>query len=313
AGVRVRLLIDGVGALFLARAERARLAAGGVELSVFSPLLARRTSGPRNLRNHRKLVIADGARLWAGGRNLAAEYFEGRPAERPWRDLSLDLSGAVCAAAARRFETDWIASGGAPADLAADPGSPALRAGDAPLAPSGLAQFLPSGPDQTEDTVQALLIDGCFRAERRIVAVTPYFVPDAALETALRLAAHRGVEIDVCLPLRSNHRLADFARHRALRSLCDAGARFHLLPEMIHAKAVVIDDSLALCGSVNLDSRSLLLNYESALVLYGAAEIDWIHEWIRALLPLTRTYERRRPGLWRDVAEGLLLTLAYQL
>ncbi len=138
-------------------------------------------------------------------------------------------------------------------------------------------------------------------------------MPDSSLEAALRLAARRGVAIDVCLPRRSNHRLADFARERSLRALADAGVRFHLLPYMAHAKAVVVDDSLALCGSVNLDSRSLLLNYESAFVLYGAAEIAWLDRWIGALLPDARLFQRRAPGLWRDVAEGLLLTLAYQL
>jgi len=306
AGVRVRLLIDGVGALFLPRGARARLAAAGVETAVFSPLLARKTSGPRNLRNHRKYAIADETWLWAGGRNLAAEYFEGGAAAPPWRDLSFDLHGAVAAAASRQFETDWTASGGAPAPVLA-PTAPALE-GDA-----ALAQFLPSGPDQTEDTVEALLIDACFRAERRILAVTPYFVPDAALEAAFRLAARRGVDIDVCLPARSNHRLADFARSRTLRALGAAGVRFHLLPYMVHAKAVVLDDSFALCGSVNLDARSLLLNYESAFILYGSAEIDWLAAWIQALLPDAQAFDRRAPGLWRDVAEGLLLSLAYQL
>lgn len=313
AGVRVRLLIDGVGALFVPRRELRHLAAAGVETSVFSPLLARRTSGPRNLRNHRKYVIADESSLWAGGRNLAAEYFEGDADTPAWVDLSFDLHGAVAAAAARQFETDWTASGGAGAPALAAASAASAASAAAAEADAGLAQFLPSGPDQTEDTVQALLIDACFRAERRILAVTPYFVPDASLEIAFRLAARRGIAIDVCLPHHSNHRLADFARNRTLRALSDAGVRFHLLPYMVHAKAVVIDASLALCGSVNLDSRSLLLNYESAFVLYGSAPIEALAAWINALLPGARRFERHAPGLWRDLAEGLLLSLAYQL
>jgi len=178
---------------------------------------------------------------------------------------------------------------------------------------AGRAQFLPSGPDQTEDTVHALLIDACFQARERVLAVTPYFVPDASLETALRLAARRGVQIDFCIPAASNHRLADFARNRALRSLCQAGVNFHLLPYMNHAKAVVFDRSLAISGSVNLDSRSLLLNYECAVVFYGAAEINWLADWIGALIPGAQTFECRAPGLLRDLSEGLLLTVAYQL
>jgi cardiolipin synthase A/B len=178
---------------------------------------------------------------------------------------------------------------------------------------NGRAQFLPSGPDQAEDTVHALLIDACFHARERMLAVTPYFVPDAALEGAMRLAARRGVRIDLVLPAVSNHRLADFARSRVLRRLGRAGVSVHLLPYMIHAKAVVFDESLAISGSVNLDSRSLLLNYECAVVFYGASEIDWLANWVGGLIPDGQPFDGRAPGLWRDIAEGLLLTVAYQL
>ncbi len=308
SGVEVRLLLDGVGALQLPKACFKALQLGGVETAIFSPLFARRTQGPRNLRNHRKMVIADGSRLWAGGRNLAAEYFSGAAGTPPWLDLSFDLQGPVAAAAAAQFESDWVAAGGKPAS-AATPSPDPHAASDA----AGEAQFLPSGPDQTEDTVHALLIDACFQSRDRMLAVTPYFVPDVSLETAMRLAARRGVRIDLCIPQNSNHRLADFARNRALRSLSMAGANVHLLPGMCHAKAVVFDDALAISGSVNLDSRSLLLNYECAVVFYGRAEIDWLAAWIEALIPSAAAFDPRPPGLLRDLGEGLLLTVAYQL
>jgi cardiolipin synthase len=324
SGVQVRLLIDGVGAIQLPRTCFSQLRFAGVETAIFSPLLARKTQGPRNLRDHRKMVIADGAQLWAGGRNLAAEYFVGLHGAKPWRDLSFDLRGPVAAAAASQFEADWVAAGGKPA--VRTPGSDGMPTGDtAPgeISPNdansvsattdGRAQFLPSGPDQTEDTVQALLIGACFHACDRMLAVTPYFVPDAALEAAIRLAARRGVKIDLVIPAVSNHRLADFARNRALRALGNAGVNIHLLPYMIHAKAVIFDESLALSGSVNLDSRSLLLNYECAVVFYGAREIDWLANWVGALIPEGRPFDARAPSLWRDIGEGLLLTVAYQL
>jgi cardiolipin synthase len=304
SGVRVRLLLDGVGALQLSRRGFKRLHAGAVETAVFSPLLARNTSGPRNLRNHRKAVVADDAILWAGGRNFAAEYFDGAPGVPAWLDLSFDLEGAAAAAAAAQFEADWVASGGGPAERLA-----AARTGAA----GGRTQFVPSGPDQSEDTVHALLIDACFHANERLLAVTPYFVPDSSLETALRLAARRGVKIDLCIPASSNHVLADFVRNRALRSLAKAGVAIHLLPYMAHAKAVVFDSTLALCGSVNLDSRSLLINYESAVAFYDLREIDWLAQWIGALIPGAQRFDRRPPGLLRDLGEGLLLTMAYQL
>jgi cardiolipin synthase len=303
-GVRVRFLIDGVGALQLPRTRFRELQDAGVETAIFSPLLARKTPGPRNLRNHRKLAVADGERLWAGGRNLAAEYFMGGNGIAPWLDLSFELAGPTAAAAALQFEADWRAAGGAPAD--------AIPASE-PQYADGLSQFLPSGPDQMEDTVHALLIDACFQATQRMLAVTPYFVPDVSLETAMRLAARRGVKIDLCIPAKSNHILADFVRNRSLRALSNAGVSIHLLPCMNHAKAVVFDDGIALCGSCNLDSRSLLLNYESMVVFYDAREIEWLAGWIRALIPSAGVFDNRPPSLWRDIGEGLLLTVAYQL
>jgi cardiolipin synthase len=304
-GVKVRVLLDGFGALSLPRSHVDTLREAGADVAVFRPIFGLDRSGPRNLRNHRKLTIADDRWLWSGGRNLAGEYFTGNDDHPvPWRDLSFDLRGSVAAAAARQFDHDWasvrkrkprtIAAAGEPVD-------------------GGLAQFLPSGPDQTEDTAHALLIDACFRAEHRLLAITPYFVPGDGLRDALRLAARRGVQVTIAIPARSNHRLADFVRARAMRDLARAGVIFRMLPYMAHAKAVVVDDNLALCGSVNLDMRSLLINHEAAVVFYGQAEVDWLAQWIETTASAGETYRARRPGLVRDVAEGLLLTIAFQL
>jgi cardiolipin synthase A/B len=309
-GIQVRLLIDGVGAMQLPRACFREMEASGIVTAIFSPLFARKTQGPRNLRNHRKMVIADGTHLWSGGRNLAAEYFSGAEGVRPWRDLTFDLHGAPAQAAAAQFEADWVAAGGKPESAQ----SGAVEAA-APRhgAERGRAQFLPSGPDQTEDTVHALLIDACFQARERMLAVTPYFVPDNSLEAAMRLAARRGVQIDLCIPRVSNHGLADFVRNRSLRALSQAGVNIHLSPYMNHAKAVVFDQSVALAGSVNLDSRSLLLNYECAMVFYDPVQINWLANWIESLIPEAITFDAHAPSLWRDIGEGLLLTVAYQL
>jgi cardiolipin synthase len=304
AGVRVRLLLDGMGTLRLPGATARKLRAGGVETAIFRPPFARAIDGPRNLRNHRKLTIADGRWLWAGGRNLAAEYFVGAEHIPAWRDLSFDLEGPLAADAAAQFEADWVASGGAAAALC-----PRCEVAE----PNAQAQFVPSGPDQIEDTVHALLVDACYRAERRVLAVTPYFLPDESLENALRLAARRGVAVSLFLPAQSNHRLADFARSRSLRALAAAGVEIVLLPFMLHAKGVVVDDALALTGSVNLDLRSLLLNHESAVVFYNGEHIAWLAAWIEALRVEGNGFDASPPGLLRDFAEGLLLALAFQL
>jgi cardiolipin synthase len=174
-------------------------------------------------------------------------------------------------------------------------------------------QFVPSGPDQVEDTAQSLLVTACYRAQWRLLAVTPYFVPDSALLQALRLAARRGVQVTLVIPQTSNHRLADFARGRPLRELAQAGVQVRLLPAMSHAKAVVVDDTLAISGTVNLDARSLLLNYEFAVVFHGQKEIAWLADWATQQASLCHPFDARPPGLLRDIAEGALLAVAFQI
>ena len=127
------------------------------------------------------------------------------------------------------------------------------------------------------------------------------------------LAAKRGLQITLLLPRRSNHRLADWARGRAVRELVEAGVDVRLLPAMLHAKAVVVDDVLALCGSANLDSRSLFINYEAMAAFYGRAEIDWLADWLNAHAAQAEPASAKPPSWLRDIGEGIVATLAFQL
>jgi cardiolipin synthase A/B len=308
-GVRVRLLVDGIGAYLSGFPDFKRLSAAGVQTALFVPPLRSSLRGRTNLRNHRKMVVADGDWLWCGGRNLANEYFQddasaGRKG-KPWIDLSFDLRGALALQAQQQFAQDW-------AFATQQPRAEAVCAAQAgPQTPK--AQLIASGPDQADDTVHTFLVSGFFASRRRILAVTPYFVPDGTFLMSLALAARRGVLVDLVMPERSNHLLADVARHRALRDFLAAGARVWFLPRMIHAKAVVIDDELALVGSANLDERSLFLNYELMVAFYEAADIRRFAAWIERQRDASMAYHARPPGLARDLAEGLLLWLAFQL
>jgi cardiolipin synthase len=307
-GVRVRLLLDGLGSR---RVKIAALAAWGIQAKRFRPPFGRPGGSPRNLRNHRKLIVADGERLWGGGRNLAREYFEAAPGAPAWQDLSFRVDGNVAADAARLFERDWQdRSAGAP-PAAASPVADSSPVVDPPDRAD--VQLLPSGPDMPEDCAHAVLVGACFRAERTIVAISPYFVPDDALAQALHLTAVRGVQVDILVPAVSNHRLADIARARAMRDLAAAGVRFHLLPGMAHAKAFVVDDALAACGSTNLDPRSLFLNRELSLLFYGSDEIAWLSEWLRRRIGEAERYRPDSPGFGRDLVEGIVRAVAFQL
>ncbi len=309
-GVSVRLLVDAVGSLHTPPGMLRQLARQGVQVRRFMPILRNPLRGHTNLRNHRKLVVADGERLWSGGRNLACEYFLDRPQRPAWVDLSFEVHGPVAAHAHVQFGTDWrIAKGRLLRRMRRAPPMPALPGPQF----GSLAQWIASGPDHADDTVHALLLAGAFHARQRIVAVTPYFVPDDGLLDAWCLACRRGVQVDLLVPARSNHRLADIARERALRQMVAAGARVWLSPAMLHAKAVLIDDDLGLAGSVNLDARSLFLNYEAMTAFYGTQELQWLSDWCARLMRQAQPYEAQPPSLARDLLEGVVRALGFQL
>lgn len=345
AGVEVRLLLDGVGCFFVRHQQLHALTKANGKVARSFPPLRRMLKRQSNFRNHRKMVIADGRHLWMGGRNFASEYFGGtahqpnqshqadkaNQAGKPgWPDLSLDCRGDLARDAAVIFSRDWYWACGVQLDLAfiARPEDPlatsagALAPGTlpdarAPEAPASgpltvQAQLLASGPDQPLDALQSFLVTACYRAQQRIVAVTPYLIPDPSLTQALALAAQRGIAVDLLLPRRSNHLLADLARNRSLRELSAAGVRIWLAPQMIHAKAVVFDD-LAMTGSANLDIRSLFLNFELSLVLYDARQASLLVDWIGAHQRQATRYTARPASLLRDLTEGAVLWLGFQL
>jgi cardiolipin synthase len=327
AGVRVRLLVDAIGSWRTLHAHDDLLLPAGVRRRVFMPLLLNPRRGHTNLRNHRKLTIADGQRVWSGGRNIAAEYFTGKPGRDssalPWSDLSFTAQGLLALQAQSIFEGDWRIARGlrhAPRTgyarrfgylLARQPPPEALRAAPPPDCP--LAQWVPNGPDYHTDNLHALLISAIVHAERRVLLSAPYFVPDDGLLDALVLAARRGVQVLLLIPKRSNHYLADWARGRAIRALAAAEAEVRLLPGMLHAKAIVIDDALALCGSANLDGRSLFINFEAMAAFYGPAQIGWLADWIAHLADGLPCANSHHPPWWRDMLEGMVGAVGFQL
>lgn len=311
SGVKVRLLLDGLGSLMAGRPRLRSLTDCGGEFLLFVPPLNAPFRGRSNLRDHRKMLVIDAAhdsrRLWCGGRNLAAEYFEGNAEKAAWHDLTFDLRGLLVLQAHALFEHDWAFACGR-RYLALPPPATWL-----PAPETAGAQLVASGPDQVDDTVYSLLVTAAYRAQTRISLVTPYFVPDSSLLLALCLAARRGVAVDLLIPARSNHRMSDVARNRALRTLASAGARVWLAPEMLHAKLAVIDDALALAGSANLDSRSLFLNYELMFAFHSATEIQQFSAWFERERASAVAYVADRPGFLRDVAEGAVLWVGFQL
>lgn len=302
-GVDVRVLVDGLGAFGQGRIRR-QLAACGVRVARFGAP-ASLFRGPHvNLRNHRKFVVADGRHLWAGGRNLADEYFDGNGRTPAWRDMSFDLAGGLAASFVALFERDWA--------LACRESAPALPSPE-DVPGSARARVIPSGPDWQDDTFHAVLVAAIAGATRGVTLVSPYFVPDPGVLDMLVLAARSGVAVELCLPARSNHWTADLARRRALRELRHAGATVRCTPGMNHTKAVVVDGRLALIGSANLDARSLFLNFEVMIAIRDPAHVADVSAAVAALTRDATALRLPRETWWRTFLDGLVLWVAFQL
>jgi cardiolipin synthase len=167
-------------------------------------------------------------------------------------------------------------------------------------------QVVASGPDVADDPLYETLVSLIFAAAERIWIVTPYFIPDEMLIRALNLAARRGVDVRLIVPARSNHVSADLARESYLRELHEAGAHVLLYqPVMLHGKAIIFDDHLAVIGSANMDNRSLFLNYEVALFLYNREQVDGVSDWAKDLAA-DCLRDLPRPGWTREVAENVV-------
>jgi cardiolipin synthase len=276
AGVQVRLLLD---ALFKFRANKRQLASfrrAGGQVAWFMPVWHIPFRGYANLRLHRKIIVADGQAAIVGGMNLAREYMGPVPFAGRWRDVSARVTGPAVDDIAAVFRADWQFA--AQEQLPVLPGSP----------PSGSAgiQVIGSGPDVASDRIYDAFLSGIFEARKRVWIATPYFVPDEALTRALVLAVRRGADVRILVPARSNHLTADLAGASYLRQIADVGGRVYCYkPGMMHAKIVLVDDSLGVLGSANLDMRSLFLDYEIALFLSSPEEIDLLARWFESLLP----------------------------
>ena len=297
SGVEVRLLIDSLGAELIRHPSFRDLKDSGGKIAYFMPLFHFPSRGRTNLRNHRKIAIFDGKTAIVGGMNLAQEYMGPDVDPKRWIDLASEVMGGSVFELESLFLRDWAYATKQP-----KPESPKLESSIEFCGP--LAQVVASGPDVVGDPLYDVLLTSIYAADHQIFICSPYFIPDESLTKALELAAKRKVEVHILTPSKSNHLLADIARGSYLRQLEASGAHLHLHSNMIHAKAIVIDRSFALLGSINFDMRSLLLNYELGILIYDELTIDAIEKWSAPMMSESRHTLPAR-NIWRDMIEGI--------
>lgn len=308
-GVKVRLLLDSLGCLKTRGYFVDPLRRAGGETARFMPVLPIQSRWSANLRNHRKMAIFDDQTAIVGGHNLAEEYMGPTALETRFQDFGARISGPAVHELREIFTADWdFATGKKKEPLELPPAPEGAETGE------GLMQVIASGPDVDQDPLYEAILLLVQEAKEEITIITPYFIPDEVLYRSLMLKLHSGRKVTIIVPRRSNHPITDFARSHYLRELQGAGAEvLTYLPGMLHAKVILIDRKVVMFGSVNIDLRSLFVNYEIGLFCYSSDEVASVYQWAARIAARTSIFERDRrrpPGFVRSLTEDLSRLLA---
>jgi cardiolipin synthase len=271
-GVRCWLLFDKVGAKGLPDAYVHELQSGGVEVRSF---VTNRQFGRRfqvNFRNHRKLVIVDGHTAFLGGLNAGDEYL-GKGPLGAWRDTHMSVQGPAVQALQLSFLEDWFYVA---KEVPSLPCAPRVCGGQTVLP-------FASGPAESWNITPAVFCELIHDVRRRLWIASPYFVPDPALRTALAHAALRGVDVRIILPQGIDHLLPWLSAFTFYPAMAEAGVKiWRYQPGFMHQKVLLADDDLAIVGSVNLDYRSFMLNFELSAVVQDAGFAAQVEKMLEA-------------------------------
>ncbi len=309
-GVKVRVLIDDVGARYLYswHSISGLLRRAGVPTARFLPTFWPRSFAYANLRNHRKLMIVDGRIGFTGGMNITDEcWLSLQPSYAIIHDMQFLIEGPVVARMLEVFAEDWKFTTGESLD--GERWFPTLE-------PRGttLARGVSSGPGEDLEKLRLVLLGALSAARTRVVIVTPYFLPDADLIFALNITALRGVQVDILLPQDNDLRLVRWAETAQFAQILEFGCRIWIMPgPFTHTKLMLVDGIWTMLGSANWDARSLRLNFEFNIECYDLAlaaslESNLEKNFAKAEpMTLAKLKQRSFPAKLRDGVARLLM------
>jgi cardiolipin synthase len=264
-GVQVRVLIDGVGQWYSRPHTPKVLRQLGIPTAVFLESALPIRNPYLNLRNHRKILVVDGRLGFTGGLNLREGCLLELNPSHPVQDLHFKVEGPVVRGLMEAFGLDWGFTTGE--RLGCDDWYPVLQ----PVGES-IARCVPDGPDEDFDVLRRLILGALAQAQQRVRIVTPYFLPDQALITALNVTALSGVEVQILVPQRNNLRFVQWAAEAQAEQILDGRSRIFVTPPPFdHTKLMLVDDAWCFFGSANWDPRSLRLNFELNIECYDCA------------------------------------------
>ena len=281
-GVDVRILMDSIGSikLYFWSKPLQPLYDAGVKIAFFMPLRPFWYNTHINLRLHRKIYLFDNQIVFSGGMNLSQIYLG--PKENPphrWDDLLFAIQGSAVAYYRDVFVSDW--------NFTVEDEKKALALSSHNTSGVGEAsiQVVPSGPDINSDALYDALINAIYSAKERVWIVSPYFIPNSSLMEALRISYQKGIDVKLITPKRSDNLLLDIARSSYMHEIHDWGGEVALYhKKMLHAKALLIDQSAVMVGTLNFDNRSFFLNYEIVSMGYSPTMIQEVERWMLHLL-----------------------------
>lgn len=261
-GVTCRALVDAVGSAQMLKRLAPELREAGVEVYAALPVNPLRRQVARiDLRNHRKLLVADGRVGYTGSQNIVDASYGHK--DLAWHDLMARITGPVVIELQAIFLQDWYFETGELLEDDALFPDPVLT-GDVPI------QTLPSGPNYPTENYQRMVVDTIHEAQQHIIITTPYFIPDEPFLQALEVAVLSGVKVELVVPRRSDQILVGAAARGYYEELLRAGIRVYLYEEgLLHAKTLCVDDRIAFFGTSNFDMRSFALDFEINLIFYG--------------------------------------------
>ena len=301
AGLEVRVIYDAIGSWRLSRTMLRRMRGAGVRTVAFEPVRFPWFTTCVTRRNHRKIVVTDGRIAFLGGINIAKYYLDGDYMGK-WRDEHLRIEGDAVADLQRLFIADWARTTGECLD-------PRRY-----IAPHGIRNRLPMQLAWSEEGPSRLTIAEAFaaaivRARERVRICSPYFLPPALILDALRLAARGGIRVEVMIPTCSDSPFSDLVSDSYVEDLLDAGVELYRYDNgFLHAKLVIVDDSLASVGTANMDYRSLVDNLEVTAFIRCRQTVRELAATFDNDLASCRRITRPewRPPLWRRTLGDVL-------
>ena len=265
-GVDVRVLVDALGGRYFWPPIHHRLAKLKIRHARFLPFSLSNWGFFINLRNHRKLLIVDNCVGFTGGINIGDRHLLADP-NLPHRvvDLHFQVSGPVVGQMQEAFFEDWhFVTGETPQKPLTSP--PPLVDGET------FCRGISAGPNEDFEPLTWIIVGALNSARKRVCIMTPYFIPDRALTTALCAAALRGVQVEIILPQENNLSFVHWASQDYFAELLEHKVRiFYQPPPFVHSKMLIMDHHYALIGSANIDPRSLRLNFEFNIELFDQA------------------------------------------